>query len=59
MNKLLKRLYKEEEGASLVEYGLLVGGIAVVCIVAIFAMGDQIATYFDDIKDALIDRPTE
>jgi pilus assembly protein Flp/PilA len=34
-----KKLFTREEGASLVEYGLLVALIAVVCIGAVTALG--------------------
>jgi pilus assembly protein Flp/PilA len=44
---------KQEEGASLVEYGLLVGLIAVVCIAAITLLGSKISAYFDAINAAL------
>jgi pilus assembly protein Flp/PilA len=44
---------KEQEGQALVEYGLLVGLIAVVCIVAITALGGKINDYFNSIVDAL------
>ena len=39
-------LVKREEGASLVEYGLLVGLIAVVCIGAITLLGQDISSLF-------------
>ena len=38
---------KEEEGASLVEYGLLVGLIALVCIAAITLLGENIRDLFN------------
>jgi pilus assembly protein Flp/PilA len=37
--KLLNAVREDEEGAALVEYGLLVGLIAVVCIVAVTQLG--------------------
>jgi len=37
--KLLYNVHKDEEGAALVEYALLIGLIAVVCIVAITQLG--------------------
>ncbi|HKB06367.1 MAG TPA: Flp family type IVb pilin [Gemmataceae bacterium] len=40
---------KKEEGASLVEYGLLVALIAVVCIAAVTALGTSIKAVFEDI----------
>jgi pilus assembly protein Flp/PilA len=56
MNKLasVKNFFsKKEEGAALVEYGLLVGLIAVVCIAAITTLGGTIAGYFSAINAAL------
>jgi Flp pilus assembly pilin Flp len=43
----------EEEGAALVEYGLLVGLIAVVAVPAIVILGTTIAGYFTNINGAL------
>ncbi len=57
MNKLLKwyiALRDKMEGATAVEYGLIVALIAVVIIVAVTALGGQLATVFTNIKDALI-----
>lgn len=39
----------KDEGAAMVEYGLLVAGIAVVVAVAVFALGDEIVDLFDGI----------
>lgn len=47
--KLLKRLVREDEGAALVEYGLLLAGIAVLAMVAVFALGPIISKLFSDI----------
>ena len=44
---------KEQEGQALVEYGLLVGLIAVVCIVAVGVLGGKINDYFNSIVNAL------
>jgi pilus assembly protein Flp/PilA len=41
----------EEEGASMVEYGLLVGLIAIVVIVALTALGGGISDLFDKAAD--------
>lgn len=51
--KQIARLAKNEEGAALVEYGLLVGLIAVVCIGAVTTLGGTIAAYFAAINAAL------
>jgi pilus assembly protein Flp/PilA len=37
--KLINAVRKDEEGAALVEYALLIGLIAVVCIVAVTQLG--------------------
>ena len=43
----------DEEGASAVEYGLLVGLIAVAIIVAVTALGTKLNTMFTNITAAL------
>jgi pilus assembly protein Flp/PilA len=56
MNKLsavAKKFAKGDEGASLVEYGLLVGLIACVCIAAITTLGTTINSFFGSINSAL------
>jgi pilus assembly protein Flp/PilA len=50
---LTDRLRRDDRGASLVEYGLLVGLIAVVCVGAIITLGGTIAGYFTAINGAL------
>ena len=46
MRKNLARFIKNEDGAALVEYGLLVGLIAVVSIGVVTVLGDQIHNLF-------------
>jgi pilus assembly protein Flp/PilA len=53
MQSLIKRLRMEEEGAALVEYGMLVGLIAVVCVAAVTILGTDISTVFTNIANAL------
>jgi pilus assembly protein Flp/PilA len=53
MRKLVTRFVKNDEGAALVEYGLLVGLIAVVCIVSVTLLGKQVAEAFTNITAAL------
>ena len=57
MDKLMKFL-KDEEGASMVEYALLVALIAVVVIAALLLLGPAIANLFDDVTERL-DDPTD
>jgi pilus assembly protein Flp/PilA len=53
MYKLITRLRREEEGAALVEYGMLVGLIAVICVVAVTTLGTEVSTAFSAIALAL------
>ncbi len=49
MTKLLAvhtKFVRDEEGASLVEYGLLLSLVAVVCIAAVTALGSSISNMF-------------
>lgn len=47
------RLTREETGATAVEYGLIVGLIAVVIIAAVILLGTNLRDMFDDINDKL------
>jgi len=53
MKQLLRRFANDDEGAALVEYGMLVGLIAVICIVAVTALGTEVSTAFSTIASAL------
>jgi pilus assembly protein Flp/PilA len=44
---------REEKGATAVEYGLLVGLIAVAIIVTVTLLGDTLKGLFQDVVDAL------
>ena len=49
MKKFLQKLVRSEEGASMVEYGLMVALIAVVCIAAVTLLGTNVNQVFTDI----------
>jgi pilus assembly protein Flp/PilA len=51
--QLMNRFRKDEEGAALVEYGMLVGLIAVVCIIAVTTLGTTVNRVFGAINAAL------
>jgi pilus assembly protein Flp/PilA len=53
MRSLVSRFVKNDEGAALVEYGLLVGLIAVVCLAAVQTLGTTINTVFTTIDASL------
>ena len=48
----------EEEGASLVEYALLVALIAVVCIAAIALIGNEASTKFSGVGNSIGQSPS-
>ncbi|HEY0835072.1 MAG TPA: Flp family type IVb pilin [Azospirillum sp.] len=47
------RLAKDEQGAALVEYGLLIGLVAIGCVVALTGLRTNITTLFTRIGTAL------
>ena len=47
------RVRREEKGATAVEYGLMVGLIAVAIIVTVGLLGDQLEILFQTVTDAL------
>jgi pilus assembly protein Flp/PilA len=49
----IKRFLKDEEGVTMVEYGLLAALIAVVCVVAIITIGNQLNIVFEVIGNCL------
>ena len=51
--QLVNRFRRDDEGAALVEYGMLVGLIAVICVVAVTTLGTEISTAFSAIASAL------
>jgi len=51
LNSLLAR--RDEEGASAVEYGLLVAGIAALVVAVVFIFGDMISSVFSDTCTAI------
>jgi len=49
MSTFLKKFVREEEGATMVEYGLMVALIAVVCIVAVSLLGGYLRDMFSGV----------
>jgi len=52
MTKLL-RFFREEEGVTAIEYGLIAALIAVAIITAVTTLGTKLAGVFDDIAAVL------
>ncbi|HVS46139.1 MAG TPA: Flp family type IVb pilin [Verrucomicrobiae bacterium] len=51
MKNLLSSLHRDEEGATMVEYGLIVALIAVVCIVAVTLIGSRLSGTFNNVAN--------
>lgn len=51
--KLIARFIKEESGQGMVEYGLIIAGVAVVVMVAINALGGGLTTFFNNLRTSL------
>lgn len=52
-----KRLLKNEEGATAIEYGLLAALIAVVIIGAVSTLGQTLETTFNDVNNDILTPP--
>ena len=51
--KKLMRFFKDEDGATMVEYGLMLALIAVVCIGTVTLLGGQADTTFSSVEQSL------
>ena len=52
MDKLI-RFFKEEEGATAVEYGVMVAAIIAAVVVIVFALGNKISSAFQNVNSQL------
>jgi pilus assembly protein Flp/PilA len=50
---LIKQFVQEEDGVTAIEYGLIAALIAVVIIISVTAVGDQLVLVFDRISTEL------
>jgi pilus assembly protein Flp/PilA len=51
--KTLIKFFKDEDGATAIEYGLIAALIAVAIITAVTAVGGELATTFSEVDSAL------
>lgn len=54
IHAVLHRLYREEEGATAVEYGVLVALIIAACVLIIAVLGQKIQNAFELVNNALV-----
>ena len=53
MTSIVKSFFKDESGATAIEYGLIAAGIAIAIITAVNGVGTQLSTNFKDISTSL------
>lgn len=51
--KLVRKLFKNEEGATAIEYGLIAALIAVAAITAMTTLGENLENTFNDVSTAM------
>jgi pilus assembly protein Flp/PilA len=55
MNDLMRRFAREDGGATMVEYGIMVGLISAVCIATIALLGGEVRDLFSSVEADLAD----
>ena len=53
MSNLVNRFVREEEGQDLIEYALLAGLIALVCVATITSAGQKVSALFGKVDSAI------
>ncbi|MGQ9497801.1 MAG: Flp family type IVb pilin [Desulfotomaculales bacterium] len=57
MRKLARKLWRQEEGQALAEYGLILAIIAVAAIVALWALSDTIKEKLNEVTTGFSEKP--
>ena len=53
MKSLISKFFKDESGATAIEYGLIAAGIAIAIITAVNGVGTSLSTTFNNISSSL------
>jgi len=53
MKSLILTFFKDESGATAIEYGLIAAGIAIAIITAVNGVGSQLSSTFNNISSSL------
>ena len=56
--KLSTKIFKNDDGATAIEYGLIAALIAVAAITTMRALGDELSATFGNVSDELVDART-
>lgn len=57
MLSMIRKLWKDEEGATAVEYGLMVAAIAALIVIVAFNLGYSVSTAYNNVNDAINNPP--
>ena len=49
----ISRFFKDEDGVTAIEYGLIAAGIAIAIVVIVFTVGNQLETLFGRVSSSL------
>ncbi len=53
MVQMVKRLWRDEEGPTAVEYALMLAGVAALVIAIVFSLGGSVSAKFTQVRDAI------
>ena len=53
MRQMIRRFFKDEEGATAIEYGLIAALISIAAIAAMTNVGNNLKTIFNDVANNL------
>ena len=53
LSAAIRSVVKNEEGATMVEYGLMLALIAIICIIAVAVVGQNASDIFSNISNSL------
>ena len=51
--KMIKKFFKEDDGATAVEYGIMVAAIAAVIVAVVYTIGGRVNTAFTTVDTAM------
>lgn len=53
---MIKSFFKDEDGATAIEYGMIAAGIGVAIMVTVFTLGDDLDGLFSDVSEQVNSR---
>ncbi len=53
ISRLMKSLYKNEDGATAIEYGLIAGLVAIIIITGLTLLGTDLSNMFNQVSNSI------